>query len=180
MKANRLFSVLAFAASIASGAQLFAQTQPAAGTGSNQLDQDVASLDQGTASDSKALLARLSSRFGVTQAQIDSLATEGYKPGEIWLALELSQVTGKSLDEVVALAQGQEGHGWGLVAKSLGIAPGSRDFLALVGKANADAQGMRGKEGSAGKSYASGSAEGERKGTATASAAGAGSAHGKR
>jgi len=49
------------------------------------------------------------------------------------------------LADAVALAEGTEGHGWGVLAKVLGVKPGSDEFFALKGKI-LDRGGKIGKE----------------------------------
>ena len=120
--------------SLALGSGLFAQTTTGsvATTGSVQLDSEIAAVNSGAVSDPTALMAKLSLEFQVSASSLDTLLAQGYKPGELWLALELSKASGKSLSDVIALAQGKSGHGWGLVAQTLGLKPGSKEFTALV------------------------------------------------
>lgn len=114
-------------------ATVFAQSGgTVAGTGSQELDGVVSGLDSAGSSDSQALLSKLAADYGVPLATLDGLLSQGYKTGEIWLSLQLAKASGKSLDQVVSLAAGKEGHGWGLVAQALGVKPGSKDFLEMV------------------------------------------------
>lgn len=107
----------------------FGQDAPPPGDGLDELDELAEDLD--TADDPAALLARLSASYGVPLADLEAYVAQGYKPGELWLALELAAATDRPLSEVVALAEGRSGHGWGLVAKVLGIEPGKAEFFEL-------------------------------------------------
>ncbi|HUX39474.1 MAG TPA: hypothetical protein VMV44_16365 [Rectinemataceae bacterium] len=111
-------------------------------TGNSELDAYLAQLNQAGSANSSTVLAQLANKFKVPVSTLDTLAKEGYKPGEIMFALELSKASGKSLGQVVALAKGK-GHEWGLVAQSLGIKPGSKDFKELVGTAKDDAETIK-------------------------------------
>ena len=108
----------------------------------------------------QALLVKLSASFDVPLSSLQALSAQGYKPGEIWLALTLAKVSGKSLDEVISLTNGRQGHGWGVVAQILGIDEGSPQFVAMVKEAKIDNPGLgsdqgRGRSGSAGPNGAS-------------------------
>ncbi|HUX41587.1 MAG TPA: hypothetical protein VMV83_10520 [Rectinemataceae bacterium] len=135
MKRFPMTGTVALVLSLAIGSGLFAQTTTSGGiatTGSVQLDTEVAMVNSGAVADPTALMAKLSLEFKVSTTTLDGLLAQGYKPGEVWLALELAKASGKSLSDVIALAEGKSGHGWGLVAQTLGLKPGSKEFTALV------------------------------------------------
>jgi len=120
-----LLAVLAFSFIAAMG--LSAQT-----TGEDDdLDEELSLLNQAGEEDLEGLLTKLSVEFNVDVVVLQDLSTQGYAPGEIWLALEISQATEKPLAEAILLADGVEGHGWGILAQTIGIAPGSTEFHAL-------------------------------------------------
>ena len=79
----------------------------------------------------EALLVKLSVRFDVDLALLQDLSAQGYAPGEMWLALEVASSSEISLQDALILTDGSEGHGWGVLATTLGIAPGSDAFHAL-------------------------------------------------
>lgn len=111
-----------------------------------------------TSQPSTAALTKLANEFGVSLDSLSALSAQGYKAGEIWLALELSKTSGKSLSDVVALAAGKNGHGWGEVAQALGIDPNSKDFQSMV-KEMAKEQGDLEKAGQDGKDSATAEAD---------------------
>ena len=53
------------------------------------------------------------------------------EPAEIYLSLELSKLSGRSVDEVVEIYKVHKDKGWGYIAKQLGIKPGSAEFHKL-------------------------------------------------
>ncbi len=172
---------VALALSLFAGSGLFAQTTTTSGiatTGSVQLDSEVATVNSGAVADPTALMAKLSLEFKVSTTALDGLLAQGYKPGEIWLALELAKASGKSLSDVVALAQGKSGHGWGLVAQTLGLKQGSKGFTALVKTMAKNSEKYRvaeNKPAMAGTDASGKEASGKGEGGGAGSASGAGS-----
>jgi len=138
-----------------------------------EVDAAVAAVDQQAAADPGALLAKLSADFQVALPDLQALLDKGYKPGELWLALELAKASGKSLTEVIALTNGKAGHGWGVVAQSLGIKPGSKEFAALRTAATTKTKG-----GPDGAGQSAGKATAGSAGKASAGGAGSGAAEG--
>ncbi|MDH7483855.1 MAG: hypothetical protein QHH01_04430 [Spirochaetales bacterium] len=84
-----------------------------------------------TAEGIPASLQKLASSFNVDVVLLTSLYEQGYTPGEIWLALAIMQASDTSLEEAIPLAADAQGHGWGVLAAILEIAPGSEAFHAL-------------------------------------------------
>lgn len=120
-----LLAILAFSFIAAMG--LSAQT-----TGEDDdLDEELSLLNEAGEEDLEGLLLKLSVEFNVDILVLEDLSAQGYAPGEIWLALEISQATEKPLAEAILLADGVEGHGWGILAQTIGITPGSAEFHAL-------------------------------------------------
>lgn len=134
--------------------------QTTAGTariGDKDVDAAVAAVDQEGAANPTALLTKLSTEYNVALPDLQGLLSQGYKPGELWLALELAKASGKSFTEVIALTKGKAGHGWGVVAQSLGIKPGSKEFAALRTDASMKMKGGAGTaDQSSGKPAAGG------------------------
>ena len=100
-------------------------------TETDDLDNEVTALNQAATEDPTALLAKLSVEFSVDLVVLQDLYTQGYTPGQIWLALEISKASATTLQDAILVAGTTEGHGWGVLAQNLGIAPGSADFHAL-------------------------------------------------
>lgn len=102
-------------------------------TETDNLDNEVNALNQAATEDPTALLTKLSVEFSVDLVVLQDLYTQGYTPGQIWLALEITKTstTTITLQDAILVAGTTEGHGWGVLAQTLGIAPGSADFHAL-------------------------------------------------
>lgn len=75
--------------------------------------------------------ARLSTEFGVPVPKVEMLLKTVPTPGDAYLCLRVGQTAGRPVDDVVTEYQKNRGKGWGVIAKNLGIKPGSREFHAL-------------------------------------------------
>jgi len=119
-----LMAVLVFALVSAQGA--FAQADS-----DEDFEDEIEMVNDAAEENPEALLIKLSVEFNVDLVLLQDLSAQGYAPGEIWLALEVSSSSEISLQDALVLTDGSEGHGWGVLAKTLGIAPGSDAFHAL-------------------------------------------------
>ena len=87
-------------------------------------------------------------------------ASVGMVAGEIYLALEISNLSGTSIDEIIALYSENKGKGWGYIAKQAGIKPGSDEFHRL--KNNASDKKNKSKGNSQGKGNGKGNGKGKK------------------
>lgn len=125
-----LAAILALA--FAAGQNLFAQTDDQ--TDPQDLEDQITAVDQTGQGDLTALLTRLSIQYNVELTVLQDLSAQGYEPGQIWLALEITAASTTTLQDALVLVDETEGHGWGVLAQKLGIAPGSAEFFALKEK----------------------------------------------
>jgi len=75
--------------------------------------------------------ATLSTDFGIPVPRIDKLMVSLGSPADAYFCLKLGQLSGRPFDEVSREFQAHRGQGWGVVAKNLGIKPGSAAFHEL-------------------------------------------------
>ena len=75
--------------------------------------------------------ARLATRFNIGDAQVNAVLSNFPKPADAYVALRLGEMSGKPIDDVTGQYKANKGKGWGALAKSLGIKPGSKEFHAL-------------------------------------------------
>ncbi len=75
--------------------------------------------------------ARLTARFPVGDAQIGAVLGSAASPADAYIILRLGEMSSKPPDYVLERYKVEKGKGWGVLAKSLGIKPGSREFHAL-------------------------------------------------
>jgi hypothetical protein len=94
--------------------------------------------------DPSGFRARIATRFNIGDAQITTVLSNFPQPADAYVALRLGEMSGNPIDVVTTRYQESKGMGWGKLAKSLGIKPGSREFHAL--KRGDDLYGGKGKK----------------------------------
>jgi cobalamin biosynthesis protein CbiG len=51
------------------------------------------------------------------------------EPADVYMTLELAEIANTSVDDIVSVYKANRGKGWGVIAKELGIKPGSDEFM---------------------------------------------------
>ena len=82
-------------------------------------------------SDPSGFKARLATRFKIGDVQVDAVLSNVDEPADAYLMLRLGEMSGRPVDYVFEKYRYNKGKGWGALAKSLGIKPGSEEFHAL-------------------------------------------------
>jgi len=73
----------------------------------------------------------LANQFGMPQPQVASLMRSVATPSDAFMVLQVSKMTNKPHDQVLHTYNANRDKGWGVLAKDLGIKPGSPEFHAL-------------------------------------------------
>ena len=81
--------------------------------------------------DPSGFRARLSARFKIGNAQIEIVLNNVEKPSDAYLVLRLGEMSKQPIENVIEKYKSGKDKGWGALAKSLGIKPGSKEFHAL-------------------------------------------------
>ena len=81
--------------------------------------------------DPSGFRARLEARFQVGDIEIKTVLGNVEKPADAYMLLRLGEMSNRPIDYVIEKYKAGKGKGWGVLAKSLGIKPGSADFHAL-------------------------------------------------
>ena len=81
--------------------------------------------------DPSGFRVRLAARFQIGNAQIDAVLSNVGNPADAYIVLRLGEMSRQPMDHVIGQYKAGKGKGWGAVAKSLGIKPGSKEFHAL-------------------------------------------------
>jgi hypothetical protein len=81
--------------------------------------------------DPSGFRARLAARFQIGNVQIDAVLSNVENPADAYIALRLGEMSRQPVDHVIGQYKASKGKGWGVVAKSLGIKPGSKEFHTL-------------------------------------------------
>ncbi len=101
-------------------------------TGNAELDADLSKINANAKLDFGVFKTDLKLSYNISDTKIDYLSISvKMEPAEIYLALELSKLSGRSVDEVVEIYKVHKDKGWGYIAKQLGIKPGSAEFHKL-------------------------------------------------
>jgi hypothetical protein len=81
--------------------------------------------------DQSGFRARLATRFTIGDTQINAVLGNVERPADAYMVLRLGELSAKPPDYVIAKYKAGKGKGWGALAQSLGIKPGSQEFHAL-------------------------------------------------
>jgi len=81
--------------------------------------------------DPSGFRTRLAARFNIGDTQINAVLSNVDKPADAYMVLRLGEMSAKPTDYVIEQYRSGKGKGWGVLAKSLGIKPGSKEFHAL-------------------------------------------------
>jgi hypothetical protein len=119
-------------------------------TGSVELDADLNQVNISAKANLSSFKADLKIDFQTNDIEINKLFSLKMEPAEVKLALSIADITKKKVDEVADSYTRNKGKGWGVIAKDLGIKPGSKEFHALKGK-NKKVKGNNGNKGGNGK-----------------------------
>ena len=74
---------------------------------------------------------RLATRFNIGDMQIKTVLSNVEKPADAYMVLRLGEMSKRPTGYVIEKYKSGKGKGWGSLAKSLGIKPGSKEFHAL-------------------------------------------------
>jgi len=81
--------------------------------------------------DHSGFRAQLSTRFKIGDAQVKVVLGNVDRPADAYMVFRLGEMSSRSTDYVLSKYRIKKSKGWGALAKSLGIKPGSREFHAL-------------------------------------------------
>jgi hypothetical protein len=102
--------------------------------------------------DPSGFRARLAARFQLGDAQITAVLGNVSSPADAYIVFRLGEMSHHPTDRVLREYKSSKGKGWGVIAKSLGIKPGSKEFHALKRSQDLyNGQGGKGKGKGKGK-----------------------------
>jgi hypothetical protein len=126
-------------------------TQVVTKTGDRNLDRSLIALNEKARGNMDYFISTLSIHYDVSQPKIQYLLDRANMlPSDVYMAVKIASVTKKPVDTVVETYDKNKGKGWGVIAKRLGIKPGSKEFHAL----KQDSSGLLEKQKGKGKTKA--------------------------
>lgn len=96
-----------------------------------ELDSFVNDLNIEAKADKDGFRMRMSAEFGVSEHRIGVVIGDVGSPGDAYMCLKVAKVLNISSKRVISEFKKNRGKGWGVIAKNLGIKPGSKEFHAL-------------------------------------------------
>lgn len=95
------------------------------------LDSFMANLNVQARADLPGFKAGISAQFGVPLPQVEMVFAQVAAPADVFMTFQLGQMANKPAPVVLQSYQSNKGKGWGVIARELGIKPGSAAFHAL-------------------------------------------------
>ncbi len=95
------------------------------------LDGFLRNLNVQAQADLSRFSVNVSAQFGVPVPKVDAVIRQVSAPADAFMVFQLGQMANKQPDMVLQTYQSNKGKGWGVIAKQLGIKPGSPEFHAL-------------------------------------------------
>ncbi len=82
-------------------------------------------------SDGSGFRIRLATRFKIGDAKVKAVISDVGNGADAYMVMRLGEISGHNVEYVAERYKANKGKGWGALARSLGIKPGSRAFKAL-------------------------------------------------
>jgi hypothetical protein len=127
-----------------------------------ELDSFLGRLNVQAKADMNGFSIQLSTQFNVPVPQVQAIIKSVDAPADAFMVLQLGQMAKRPPETVVQTYKGNKGKGWGVIAKQLGIKPGSAEFHALK-RGDFDLTGEPGGGGDKGQGTGKGKGRGHNK-----------------
>ncbi len=121
------------------------------GVASASLDSFLSSVNAQARVDLPGFHATVSAQFGVPVPQVEAVLKMVPTPADAFMVFQVGQMAHRPPEAVLQTYQAHKTKGWGVIAKELGIKPGSHEFHALKNGDIVYGGGSSGKEKSKGK-----------------------------
>jgi hypothetical protein len=106
---------------------VFSSTFAAAGG----LEDFLSNLNIQARADMNGFSAKISAQFGTPDVQVRAVLSTVSDPADAFMVFQLGHMTQTPPEKVLRVYKSNKGRGWGVIAKELGIKPGSAEFHAL-------------------------------------------------
>ncbi len=98
---------------------------------SASLDSFLSNVNIQARADLPGFSLTVSTQFGVPVPRVEAVLGMVATPADAFMVFQLGQMAHRPPETVVQTYRTHKGKGWGVIAKELGIKPGSREFHAL-------------------------------------------------
>ncbi len=120
-------------------------------SGDKELDSQLKTINTDAKKDWDKFKTETSAKYNTTLDKIEALIQLGMAAADIIMAHEVSLIVLRPVDDVVACYEKNKGKGWGVIAKEMGIKPGSPEFHKLKGNCKNKSNNGNGKSKGKGK-----------------------------
>jgi len=113
-------------------------------TGDRKLDSLLGKINKEAKADPEGFLQQLSQRHNIPEEEIRKAKEQhGLEAGDIYMATALARRARRPVWDIAAEYKQNQGRGWGVMAQSMGIKPGSPEFKELKDNARGSVDHMR-------------------------------------
>ena len=98
---------------------------------SADLDSFLENVNIQARADLRGFSLKVSTQFGVSVQRVEAVLRMVATPADAFMVFQVGQMAHRPPETVVQAYQTHKGKGWGVIAKELGIKPGSKEFHAL-------------------------------------------------
>jgi hypothetical protein len=95
------------------------------------LDAFLSSVNVQARADMNGFALKLGAQFGVPVARVNAVVAAVAEPADAFMVFQLGEMAHQPPEAVLQTYRNGKGKGWGVLAKELGIKPGSPEFHAL-------------------------------------------------
>jgi len=125
------------------------------------LDGFLNSVNVEARADLPGFSAKVSAQFGVPVPRVEAVLKTVAAPADAFMVFQLGEMAHKPPETVLWTYRSHKGKGWGVIAKELGIKPGSKEFHALKSGELVFSGSPRGQGGGSSKSQGGGQGKGK-------------------
>jgi hypothetical protein len=116
-------------------------------SGDTELDASLNEINLKAKTDLPVFKKDLSVEFNIGEPKITKMLEAQMSPADVFMTLQVADLTKKEPEVVAESFKKNKDKGWGVIAKEMGIKPGSAEFHALKGKAkNKKSKADKGKK----------------------------------
>jgi hypothetical protein len=128
-------------------------------SGDNELDASLSEMNANAKVNLSLFKKNLNLEFGISTGKVDQMLVT-MQPADVYMCCEVGHIAAKPVETVVTSYEKNKGKGWGVIAKEMGIKPGSKEFHELKNKAKNKNEKAKKDKSSQGKGNGNGKSHG--------------------